>query len=156
MTPTAVNASFFAEPVSIGELKLRPFSLAQYMFLQFMRSPILSEQRADEIDVARSLVVMTRPIAETWRLWYDCEGAFPVLALPAPSEDAPVPASAFDCEAWSLADKIGLGDLVTLGEVLKTLIDKEFSTAVPMRAPDGKEGSRPLGQADTQKVSAGN
>jgi hypothetical protein len=158
MIPTAVASSFFPEQTRIGDLALRPFSMAQYMFLGFMRSPMLTDAPMRQIDAARSLVVMTRPIATTMQLWQSAEPAkfLPPGMFPPVDEEAPTPSAAFDEEAWTLAESLSVHDLVTLGEKIKQHIDAEFAKAVPMRAPDGKEGNRPKESADTQKVSAGN
>lgn len=159
MTPTAVTDSFFPAPQKIGGVELRMFSLAQYMFLQFMRSPIVTDARAcGEIDLARALLVMSRPIAETWKLWFALPEAaeFPVTPPYPADEETPVPSHAFEAQAWETADLVGMKDLRELGETLKRRIDAEFATAVPMRMPEGKGSERPKGQADTPRVSAGN
>ncbi len=154
MTPTAVTSAFFPEPVKIGDSTLRPFTMAQYMFLDFMRSPLLTDAPLRPIDLARALVIMTRPIHDTAQLWWDDGGQplFPPWMFAGPDGEAPEPGHLFEREAWALADGVGVTDLVTLGEKLKSHIDREFSKAIPMRAPEGKEGSRPKEQADTQRV----
>ena len=156
MTPTAVTSAILQEPPLFAGIPLRPFTLAQHLFLQFIQSPILGDGPCKLHDVARALVVMSRPVRTSRDLWFAPAPAEAMPPFPGEPGDEALPHSAaFDAVAWELADEISFVDVLKAGEFLRQHIDRGFATAVPMRFPDG-EGERPKEIADTQKVSAGN
>jgi hypothetical protein len=125
-TPGPVLDAFFPDPVQLGALTFPPFTLASYMLLEKVGSPLLSGAALTAADITRAAVLLLAPAPEARRL----------AANPAALEDA----------AYALADRFPAAELQTLGTTLAEHLNRAFAT-LPGRGatPSAREGD-PLGK----------
>lgn len=123
-TPSVVSDALLPQPTFIGNLKLQPLTLAQYLFLVKINSPLVKpgERGIDEMDMFRAVFVLAKPLADCLTYW--AQGA-----------------ETYDAAVMGFAAEVPLGELDKLGDKLLKHIQDAFATAAKTRNPEANPES---------------
>lgn len=123
-TPSPVLAAFFPEPIEVGKLPLRPFSLGDFILLEKLGSPLLEIEDADAAEEVQISVE---------------EYAAAVFVLSAPFDQVaalvsrgPAGRPEFDAAVLAFAAQIPAIELVPIGLKVRAAIAAGFATVQGM------------------------
>lgn len=137
-TPQAVLDAFFPEVIRIGGIEIGPCSLAHFLALERINSPVLSNlSGATFEDCARAVMLLGMSDSKAMRL----------AARPAELEDALV----------DFCRRVPGGEIRMLADKVVSALNASFATAIPSKSGSEALDTDPLGKGPqpTPPPSAG-
>jgi hypothetical protein len=131
--------AFAGAPITCGDLVMAPLSLASFMLLERIESPLVEGNGSIEVtaaDTAAAIYVLTRPVDET-------------LALLGQGREA------FDCAVYALAARLTATELPAIGLKLRAVIQAAFATVVGGDAKKAETETAPSSPTKTTASAGG-
>jgi hypothetical protein len=109
--PTPVLDAFFPVPVTVADLTLQPLTLATYMLLEKINSPLISGTDIKVEDVLRGVLLLSLPLSAARKLVFD--------------------GASFDAAVWGLGEQVPARELKSVGEKIAAHIAASFAAIIP-------------------------
>lgn len=112
-TPAVVLEAFIPDPIQVGSIELRPFTLATFMFLEKIGSPLVKPTGTDPdtADIAAAVYALTHGVGQ-------CRAQLRQGR------------ESFDEAVWVFAENIPASDLAALGAKIKQHLEAAFATVI--------------------------
>jgi|GEM_PF-4377835 len=125
-TSPDVLEAFYPTHFTVHDIKLLPITLASYMALEKVKSPIINPKKDDQgkrvpatgDDILKAILILSLPPSQFRKLLKNEQE--------------------FEEAIWSLSEKIPVGEIVAIGEKIIQAINMAFNTAIPTGSDEKK------------------